>query len=95
VAVRQAESLRAWDYSPLDLWVAREELARAERAMDDEDYDRARRLAEQALADAELAAAKVRSERARRRAAHLRRSLEALRADPHRAVAIQPGDDTN
>jgi len=75
-AVQQAESLQAESYSPLDLRLAREELRRAERAVENEDYDRARRLAEQATVDAELAAAKARSEKARARVAHLRGRLE-------------------
>lgn len=74
-AVRRAESLEAESYSPMDLRLAREELARAERAVEARDYDRARRLAEQASVDAELAAARVRSERARARVAHLRRRI--------------------
>jgi len=75
-AVQRAESLQAESYSPMDLRLAREELDRAERAVEGKDYDRARRLAEQASVDAELAAAKARSEKARARVAHLRRRIE-------------------
>jgi len=74
-AVRRAQNLQAGHYSPMDLRLAREELERAQRAVEDEDYDRARRLAEQASVDAELAAAKVRAERARARVARLRRGI--------------------
>ena len=89
-AVRLAESLRAESYSPMDLRLAREELDRAERAVRDEDYDRARRLAEQASVDAELAAAKVRSEKARARVAHLRRRIQTPPDDRGARSSTEP-----
>jgi hypothetical protein len=53
--------------------------------MEKEEYTRARRLAEEALVDAQLAEAKADSEEARRAANDLRQSLETLRREAQRS----------
>ena len=88
VAIREAEVSGAAQYAPLDLRLAREKLDRARRALDDDDGDRAHRLSEEALADAQLAEAKTNSEKARYNADEMRKDIEALRSD-----ANPPRDD--
>lgn len=62
-AIESAERVGAIRFAPQELQSARDKMAEAERAVREEDYERARRLAEQATADAELAAAKAQAER--------------------------------
>ena len=81
LAVQQASQSKASEYAPLNLYLAREQLDSAKRALSQNEYERARRLAEQALVQAQLAAAKTEAESARRAAAELARSIEALRLE--------------
>jgi hypothetical protein len=85
LAVQQADKQTASQYAPLELKTAREELERAKRAVDDEEYDEARRLADQALVDAQLAEAKAGAEKARQAAAELQKSIQTLRAELQRS----------
>jgi hypothetical protein len=85
LAVRQANKSKAPQYSPLELRRAMDKLDEAKRAMDKEEYIRARRLAEEALVDAQLAEAKAASEDARRTASDVRQSLETLRREAQRS----------
>ena len=79
LAVQDAAEGKAPQYAPLELRQAREKLAQARKAMAQEDYTGARRLAEQALVDAQLAREKAAAESTRQSAAQLARSIEALR----------------
>jgi hypothetical protein len=88
VELRQAETSGAAQYAPLELRLAREKLDRARRALDADDVDRARRLSEEALVDAQVAEAKTNSEKARRNAEEVRKSIEALRSE-----ATRPPDE--
>ena len=63
-AVTAAEEAKATQYAPADLDRARDKLIRAEAAVQEEDNEEARRLAEEALVDARLAEAKARAETA-------------------------------
>jgi hypothetical protein len=81
LAVQQVGQSKAPEYAPRDLHLAREQLDSAKRALSTKDYERARRLAEQALVQAQLAEAKAEAESARRAAAELARSIEALRRE--------------
>jgi hypothetical protein len=85
LAVREANKSKAPQYSPLELRRATDKLDEAKRAMDKEEYIRARRLAEEALVDAQLAEAKAASEDARRTASDVRQSLETLRREAQRS----------
>lgn len=71
----QAQSL----YAPVELQLAREKLDSARLALDLREYDRARRLAEQALADARVAEVRADSESGRQTARDLRLSSETVR----------------
>jgi hypothetical protein len=63
-AVTAAEQADAVQHAPAELDRARDKLIRAQAAMQEEDNQEARRLAEQALVDARLAEAKARAETA-------------------------------
>jgi HEPN domain-containing protein len=63
----------------MELQSARKKLAEARLALNAREYERARRLAEQALADARLAEAQAEIESSRQTARDLRLSIEALR----------------
>ena len=55
-----------------------------EKEMRNEEYLKARRLAEEALVDARLAESKANSEMAKRNAAELQKTIESLRAEAQR-----------
>jgi len=81
-AVRHAQTTsEAQRYAPVELSAAQDKLAAARRALDDNEYDDARRLAEQALADAQLAEAKAESQLAREQASRTRQDIQALQAE--------------
>lgn len=86
-AVTQAEGAGARDFAPLELRTAQEKLDRAKAAMkeDDEDnYATARRLAEEAEADAKLAATKARTAKAQKAATELQEGINTLRQELNR-----------
>jgi len=72
-------------YTPIELQVAREELDSARTALDVREYGRARRLAEQAQADARLAEVRAETLSARQAARDLYLSSETLRDEAVRA----------
>jgi Domain of unknown function (DUF4398) len=78
VAVDEAEEANAPAQASGPYELARDKLERARDAMEDDENLEARRLAEQALVDAQLAEAEARSEVARQNAAELRASIETL-----------------
>ena len=67
--------------APVELARARDKLERANLAMGSRDYDEARRLAEQAEADANLAEARARSVRAAQALQEVRESIRMLREE--------------
>jgi hypothetical protein len=85
LAVQEANKSKAPQYSPLELRMASDKLDEAKRAMNKKEYTQARRLAEEALVDAQVAEAKAASEDARRAAIDLRESLETLRREAERS----------
>jgi hypothetical protein len=87
LAVQQASKSKAPEYASLELHMAREQFASAQEAMHKKDYTQARRLAERALVNAQLAETKAEAEQARRAAAELRQSIEALRREAEQPVA--------
>jgi hypothetical protein len=80
-AITQAEAAGAGQLAPVELLAAREKLVRAENAVRAEQYAQARRLSEQAAADADLAERKARADKARRMAAELGRSNDTLQRE--------------
>ena len=79
LAVSQAEDANAGTHAPGPYALAQDKLERARAAVGDGDNLAARRLAEQAAADAQLAEAQARSEVARQNAAELRANIGTLR----------------
>lgn len=65
-AVTAADTAQSAEYAPVELRTAREKLSQAEQASLNEQYDKARHLAEQAEWDARVAERKARAEKARR-----------------------------
>lgn len=78
-AIQEAEAHDAREHEPLLLNQARNKLADAEELLEQEDYREARRLLEQAAADAKLASERAQTERVRNSAQEINRSIEALR----------------
>src|SRR5690606_304515 len=62
----------------VEIQSARDKLARAQRAMDNKDYDEARRYAEQAEVDARLAESKAAATQSQRALRELQESIRAL-----------------
>ncbi|MDO5290384.1 MAG: DUF4398 domain-containing protein [Pseudomonadota bacterium] len=73
--------------APVELQAARDKLTRAQRAMDDKDYTEARRLAEQAQADARLAEARSAAARSSQALKEVQDSLNALQSELNRRPA--------
>lgn len=86
VAVRNAEEAPAAAHAPAPLRRAQDKLEQARAAMQEEEYVLARRLAEQAEVDAELAAAEARAELGRQNVEELRKSIEALRREAEQSA---------
>jgi hypothetical protein len=81
MALNQAIEAKAAQYAPLELRLAREDLDEAKRAMDEENYKQARRLAEKAQVHAQLAETKAQSEAELRTAQEIQQTIEALRRE--------------
>lgn len=81
LAVNQAMNAKAQQYAPEDMQKALDKVSRAKQAMTEEHYDRARRLAEEAQADAQVAEAVARSEEARRMAQEAQTTIDTLRKE--------------
>lgn len=84
MAIKEAENSNAGVYAPLELRLAEEKLNAAKQAMAREDYRQAQRLADEALADAQLAEAKSRAEKSKITAEEMRESIETLKHEIER-----------
>lgn len=84
VLVEQADKADAQRYAPADLQRAHDELSSAEKAVNDHKYDDARRYAENAQVDADLASARASSGEALRAAHEVNRSIDSLRQESER-----------
>jgi hypothetical protein len=82
--VEQADKANAQRYAPADLQRAHDELSSAEKAVNDHKYDDARRYAEDAQVDADLASARASSGEAQRAAQEVNRSIDSLREESER-----------
>ena len=83
-AISQAEQAGAEEYAPLEVREARKKLEKARELSEDEKYEEARRLAEQAEVDAELAEVKTLSEKAQNTVKQLRESIRLLQEEIQR-----------
>lgn len=87
IAINRAIEEGAADHAPLELRIARDKLDAAKKAMNDSDYDVARRLAEEAAVDANVAIGKAKSDEARQEAGKLRQTIEDLRKESLRRTS--------
>ena len=85
-SVSQAEAAGAAQYAPVEFLSARDKLARAESAMRDERYNDARRLTDEAAADADVAERKSRAVKLANAAMELQRSNAVLGNELDRAT---------
>jgi hypothetical protein len=82
--IEQADKGNAQRYAAADLQRAHDELSSAERAANDRKNDDARRFAEKAEVDADLATARGNSGEAERAAQEIRQSIDTLRQESKR-----------
>ncbi len=80
-AITNANSAGANEFAPLQIKSANEKMAGAERAMVDEEYGLAGKLAAQAQVDAELAGEKARSAKAQKAADAVQEDSNVLRQE--------------
>ncbi|ATG90116.1 DUF4398 domain-containing protein [Methylomonas koyamae] len=83
-AVISANSAGGNEYAPIPLKKAMEKMDTAERAMAEQNYPLARRLAEEAQVDAQLAAVSARSAKAQKAARELQEDNRVLRQEIER-----------
>ena len=81
LAVRQAAESKAPVYAPSEFRAAQEKAMGAQRALAAEEYERARRLAEQAVIDAQLAQARANAAEAQKNAQEIRATITALESE--------------
>jgi len=84
IAVQDAERAGASQYEPQLLSSARSKLDRAHRAVDDDENDDARRMAEEAYAEAALANAKAEAAKQARQTEEMKKAIEALKQETSR-----------
>jgi hypothetical protein len=84
VAIANAVSAGGAEYAPDDMRRAQDKMDRANQAMQKEDYDNARRLAEEAQVDARLAEKKAQSAKAQKAALVMHDDNRALREEINR-----------
>lgn len=89
--IDQADRGAAQRYAAADLQRAHDEASSADRAMQDKHYDQARRWADRAAADANLAMARGTSGEAEAAEQQLRRSIDSLRSEAARGVEQSAG----
>jgi hypothetical protein len=92
MAVDHAVQNNAGAHAASDLQLAQDKLSSSRRAMDRDDNEEARRLADEALVHAQLAEAKAKSETARAEAEQTRRDIEALRQQTDTVVIERPAE---
>lgn len=86
LALRKAEQADAAHHAPLDMRQARDRYDEARAAAADGRNLEARRLAESAAVDAQLAETKARAARAKEAADEIREDIESLRSEAQRAA---------
>jgi len=86
LSISQAESSGAFEFAPMELKSARDKLSRAKLAMDEEENEKAGRLADEAMIDANLAEAKSRSAKAQKVVEEMKESIRVLRQEMDRRV---------
>jgi outer membrane lipopolysaccharide assembly protein LptE/RlpB len=88
-ALSQANLTEGDTYAPLEMRVAQDKLNQAKAAMNNEEYEKAAALADEASVNAELAAVKADSARTTNKLDGLKRSIDSLRHEL--GMKMQPG----
>lgn len=83
-AIQDADRAGASQYEPELLSSARTKLSRANKDVDAEDNDQARRMAEEAIAEAVLANAKTEAAKQAEQTDEMKKTIEALRQETSR-----------
>jgi Domain of unknown function (DUF4398) len=83
-AVANAVSAGGAEYAPVEMRAAQEKMDRANRAMGKEDFEDARKLAEEAQADARLAEKKAQAAKAQKAASVTQDDIRVLREEINR-----------
>ena len=83
-AIANAVSAGGSEYAPVEMKLAQDKMDRARRAMEKEDYENARWLAEEAQADARLAEKKAQSAKAQKAALVMQDDIRVLREEINR-----------
>jgi hypothetical protein len=83
-SIADAERSGAAEFANPELTVAREKIRAAERALEDDEIERARRLAAEAVLDADLAVAITRHRQTEQLAAEVRSGLQTLEQELQR-----------
>jgi hypothetical protein len=84
LAVSQAAQSKVPVYAPADLQGAREKMTGAQQALAADHYEEARRLAEQAVVDAQFAQSKANAADAQKDVDELRKTIDTLRNEATR-----------
>ncbi|MCP4699248.1 MAG: DUF4398 domain-containing protein [Gammaproteobacteria bacterium] len=84
-AINGAKNHGADIYAPLDLRNAQEHLEGARKAMSDENYEKAKRLAAKAMAEAEAAEEKALTAKTQKLSEEMRENVDTLRREVDRA----------
>lgn len=80
-AINQADQVGAQDYAPLEFREARKKLQKAKQLSSDGQHEKAKRLADRAEVDAQLAEAKALSAKAQNAVKQLRESIRLLKEE--------------
>jgi len=88
-ALQNAEAAGAREYAPIELRLAEEKKAEADAHMKEGAYDKARRAADESLANAELAKAKADVEKSRSAVNESREGLDLMESELERIQSVQ------
>jgi hypothetical protein len=88
VAISQAESANASLFAPAELHQARQKLEQAQHAVRDDEYERAKQLADEATVDAQLAQAKAQDDASKQSLEEMQRNIEAIRSQSERDAGV-------
>jgi len=84
LAISRAQDNNAREFAAIELRQAQDNLEQAKQAVEQKEYEKAARLAEQALMDASLAETKAEQEKASKAAAEMRDSVDTLKQEVER-----------
>lgn len=88
-AIQEARESNATVSAPLELRHAEDKLNEAKAAMKEEEFEKARLLADEALIDANLAEATARSEKAKKTTQEIQDDIDTLRREVERTEKIK------